>query len=218
MLYARSWYLDVICPEWGAVVEGDYTRIMPVIFRKKWGMAYLFQSYHAQQLGVFSAAPVTPPQVEAFLQAIPRQFRWVDMKLNHGNTIAENGFRVVSHKNFELALNAPYAQLAAAYATNVRRNLRKAQAMDLVVACGENDHGDMVALFRANKGQQLHMLDERYYATLDRILTAARQRDLLEVWSVRHPQKGLLGGGIFLRGDGRLIFLLNITTAEGKAS
>ncbi len=37
VIYAYSWFLDVVCEEWEALVEGDYERVFPINFRKKYG-------------------------------------------------------------------------------------------------------------------------------------------------------------------------------------
>ena len=42
VIYAYSWFLDVVCEEWEALVEGDYERVFPINFRKKAGVNIIF--------------------------------------------------------------------------------------------------------------------------------------------------------------------------------
>ena len=40
-VYACSWYLDLVCPGWEALVEEDYTSVFPLTSRWK-GIYYLY--------------------------------------------------------------------------------------------------------------------------------------------------------------------------------
>jgi hypothetical protein len=55
IVYAYSWYLDIVSPGWDALVKDDYKSVMPLTWRKKYGIKYLYQPFFTQQLGVFSS-------------------------------------------------------------------------------------------------------------------------------------------------------------------
>ena len=38
LIYSYSWYLDIVCPNWNALLEDDYTSIMPLTAGKKYGI------------------------------------------------------------------------------------------------------------------------------------------------------------------------------------
>ena len=59
-LYPYSWYLDLVSSNWSALVEDDYRFIMPVVWKKKAGLKYVYQPFYTQQLGVFSREYVDP--------------------------------------------------------------------------------------------------------------------------------------------------------------
>ncbi|MCK4361546.1 MAG: hypothetical protein KAV70_07350, partial [Bacteroidales bacterium] len=54
IIYGYSWYLDIVCKHWEALVENDYERVFPLTTGKKFGINYLYQPFFTQQLGVFS--------------------------------------------------------------------------------------------------------------------------------------------------------------------
>ena len=54
LVYALSWYLDIVSPNWDALVVGDYEQVMPVTHKRKYGIKYLIQPPFCQQLGFFS--------------------------------------------------------------------------------------------------------------------------------------------------------------------
>ena len=37
LIYGFSWYLDVVCNDWDALVYNDYEAVFPLPKRKKWG-------------------------------------------------------------------------------------------------------------------------------------------------------------------------------------
>jgi dTDP-4-amino-4,6-dideoxygalactose transaminase len=53
-IYAYSWYLNNVCEKWDTLVEDDYVSVMPLPYRKKMGVTYIFPPTITQQLGVFS--------------------------------------------------------------------------------------------------------------------------------------------------------------------
>src|ERR1700692_3437990 len=59
MIYAKSWYLDIVSPQWDALVSDDYRAVMPLTWRRKFGVYYLYQPFFTQQLGVFTT-PLPP--------------------------------------------------------------------------------------------------------------------------------------------------------------
>ena len=53
-VYALSWYLDIVADNWGALVLNNYEAVMPLPWRKKYGICYVYPPCWTQQLGVFS--------------------------------------------------------------------------------------------------------------------------------------------------------------------
>ncbi|HTN35494.1 MAG TPA: hypothetical protein VL053_00380, partial [Arachidicoccus sp.] len=59
--YALSFYLDTMTGgNWNAVVLGDYEAILPLPFRKKWGLKLIANPAFSQQLGIIWSRPVAP--------------------------------------------------------------------------------------------------------------------------------------------------------------
>ena len=52
IVYAKSYYLNNMSPDWNALILGDYEAVMPVTWRKKWQIKYLAQPAFTQQLGL----------------------------------------------------------------------------------------------------------------------------------------------------------------------
>ncbi|MFN9491862.1 MAG: hypothetical protein ACK57D_02300, partial [Sphingobacteriales bacterium] len=52
LVYAKIDFLDLMSDQWDAIVIDNYRAIMPIPFRKKWGIRYVYQVPFIQQLGL----------------------------------------------------------------------------------------------------------------------------------------------------------------------
>ncbi len=75
-LYGYSWYLDAAAANWSAFVIEDYRFVMPLIWKKKYGLTYLYQPFYTQQLGVFSREYVDPTLITTLLRLLLRKYRF----------------------------------------------------------------------------------------------------------------------------------------------
>ncbi|MBO7528826.1 MAG: hypothetical protein J6T37_03015, partial [Bacteroidales bacterium] len=125
LIYAWSWYLDVVHPDWEALVENDYETVMPLTGNRKFGINYLFQPFFTQKFGVFSKKEVSEDKIEEFLEAIPDKFEFAEFRLN--------GVKGLNHRNIELDLSPEYSVLAGNYHSNTKRNLAKAKKEGLTI-------------------------------------------------------------------------------------
>src|SRR5689334_14051783 len=82
LIYSHSWFLDLVCESWDAVIEDDYSAVLPLPRRKKYGIEYIFQPFYTNQFGVIARENVSAEKVNSFLQSIPKRFRYVDVMLN----------------------------------------------------------------------------------------------------------------------------------------
>ena len=54
LLYGYTWYLDIVCDQWDVLVLNDYEVVMPIPWRKKYFIKYVYQPLWVLQLGIFS--------------------------------------------------------------------------------------------------------------------------------------------------------------------
>jgi hypothetical protein len=126
LIYGYSFYLDSMAENWDALVLGDYEAVMPLTWKKKYTIQYLYQPFLAAQLGVFGKV-VTWEMVSAFIKAIPAQFKFAEISMNSKNVPVYPANLATDRINYLLHLDKPYEKLRAGYAENIRRNTRKAE-------------------------------------------------------------------------------------------
>ena len=215
-IYAYSWYLDVVHPNWEALVEDDYQSVMPLTGGKKFGVNYLFQPYFVQQLGVFSKAPLTPEKTEEFLNAIPKKYRFAEIRLNESNTFNEGFQGIEYHRNVLLDLNQNYEAIRANYHQNTKRNLTKAEANNLQIIDTVIPY-HVVALFTDNRGAYLDKWGNAEYARLTHLAQVAQHRKSAFFLGVTEKGVGeLLCAAIFMKTANRITFLFSGLKQAGK--
>lgn len=131
LVYAYSWYLDIMARNWDALVWGDYEAVMPLTWNRKYGQAYLYQPAFTASLGVFGTG-LTPEITRNFLEAIPfNRFKLAEIELNAANlNVGPSHYQIV-RTNYVLSLNQPYAILQGRYRESTIRNIRKAARQQL---------------------------------------------------------------------------------------
>lgn len=215
-IYAYSWYLDIVHPEWEALVEDDYQSVMPLTGGKKFGVSYLFQPYFVQQLGVFSKTPLSQDKTEAFLNSIPKKYRFTEIRLNESNTFDNKIQGVDYHRNVLLDLNRSYEEIRANYHNNTKRNLAKAESNNLQILETVIPY-HVVALFRDNRGALLDKWGDAEYNIMTNLAQVAQNRKSAFILGVTEKGVGqLICAAIFMKTNSRITFLFSGLTEEGK--
>ena len=217
IVYASSWYLDVVSPSWEALVEDDYKSIFPLCSRRKYGFDYLYQPHFTQQGGLFSREPIsTEEKLKAFLDAIPTKFKLIEINLNSGNEISSfknNNFN--KRKTHHLELNSSIDELRKQYSENLKRNLKKAKQIDQKIELS-NEIELIIELFRNERGKDIKQLGEKEYQTLIQIVSEASRRNLVEIISTKNEAGKLTAGAILLESYSSYIFLFSATGPESR--
>lgn len=214
LIYGYSWYLDIVSPDWDALVEGDYHTIMPLTWRSKMGVNYLFPPVCAQQLGVFSFKKLDADKVEEFIQSIPPKFGYAEVRLNSFNRLSGD-YNVKDNINLELDLITPYEQLYSNYSNNHKRRIKKAHkeglSIDRKVAADA-----IIDIFKKNKGKKLNSMSEADYRVVKKVIEICAAKGKGQVWGVVDKAKNLCGGAFFIQDNSRSIFLFSGVNETGK--
>ncbi len=215
IVYAYSWYLDIVSPGWDALVKDDYKSVMPLTCRKKYSVRYLYQPFFTQQLGVFSAEKSDADLVQQFLKAIPKQFQFVEINLNTFNNFSLQNFSIKSNLTHELDLIESYENIAKNYSDNLKRNLKKAGNNKLQIVLS-NELESVVKLFRENRGAEISKLKEHDYKVLIQLMNQAIQRGKAQILHVINEHNELCAGAFFIESNNKVIFLFSGLSEEGK--
>jgi hypothetical protein len=216
LIYSYSWFLDLVCENWDALIEDDYRSVLPLPRRKKYGFEYIFQPFYTNQFGIISPAEVSTEKVNSFLQNIPKRFRYVDIMLNFQNRTTAPDYKITERKAQFLNLNSGYDAILKRYDTSLKRNLQKAQKNNLIVKAGVTAE-TVTEYFRKAKGNELGDFSEKDYKTLTRILTTASGSGNAFTLGAYSNSNELLAAAGFLKDGKRIIFLKGGSSPAGRA-
>lgn len=125
LIYAYSFYLDLMAKNWDALILGDYEKVMPLTWKNKFGIQYLYQPFLTAQLGIFGKK-ITNEDCAQFLKSIPEGFRYADIMLNYKNTFHIDKKFISERKNLVLSLHQDYEIIKQNFNENTKRNIKKA--------------------------------------------------------------------------------------------
>jgi len=228
--YAYSWYLDIVSPNWDALIMDDYKSVMPLTWRKKYGIKYLYQPFFTQQLGVFSVEKSDTYLVKNFLEAIPKQFQFIEINLNTFNQDYPaktqspqsfnflgglSGFAGKANLTHELDLIESYENIAENYTENLKRNLKKSANNKLKMIFA-NQPEAVIKLFKQNRGATISNLKEADYKTLSVLMEQAIKRGKGQIIHILNEANDLCAGAFFIESNNKVIFLFSGLSEEGK--
>lgn len=211
LVYAQSWYLDIVSPDWQALVSGHYQAIMPLTQRHKAGVHYLFRPAFVQQLGVFGEC-VDEQTVKDFIHAIPQTFRFAEYAFNEHNVIS--GTQVTPYTNIILYPDQKTENLRGRFNGNTMRNIRKAEKAGLSVYRGF-DPECIINLFKNNKGRQTGQR-EHWYQTLRTLVFKLKHQGIAETWTVQNQHNETIAGIVSTEFAGRLTLLFSGASVEAR--
>ena len=216
-IYANSLYLDVVCPPWEALIDGDYQAVMPLTCNKKYGINYLYQPYFTQQLGVFGTKKLSNEMMNEFLNKIPSQYRFIEINLNINNPIQNKDYEIKNLPTHLLNLNQSYDSLYSNYSDNLKRNISKANKANLLLIKDVNID-DLIRLFRTNKGKDVSNWKDKQYSTFKNLTKVIQANATLNNWGIQNEKGELVAAAIFPEFNNQAVFLFSGLSEEGKAS
>jgi hypothetical protein len=208
LLYARSFYLDGMAENWDALVLGDYEAVMPLPWRRKFGIRYLYQPAFLQQLGVFSNGAITSALETFFLQAASTRFRFAEIFLNY----AHPAKTLPTRTNFVLPLQEPYKQLKTRYKNDLVKNLKRAARFELSYS-NEANPKLILEAYKEFYGSRMPHVTANDYARFERLCLSFQKNAVIR--AVKNKDQ-LLSAALLLQYRNRFYLLASVTWPEGR--
>jgi hypothetical protein len=204
LVYARSWFLNVLAPGWEALVEENYRFIFPVPVKRKYKIPYIVQPKLTQQLGIFSALPVNTKIIKAFINKLPSYS--YELYLNEANSYEE----AEPQPNFVLELCHTYDQLSKSFSKNTRRNIEKAVKYGLKTI--SLDVESYMQFYRISRN--IHQMSD--LKMLENLLKSGLNLGELCLTGIVDQEDNLLAALCYTIYKKRLTFLLPVVGEAGK--
>lgn len=208
-LYADPAWLTALAENWDALVYGDYEAIMPLCWRQKGGIRYLYQPAFIQKTNIYSGNPLPASIIQLFIDVCWKQFSFAEIYVGFK---PEKRFSEKKN-NFVLALNRSYLEIASTYSKDLSNNLRIAGKHPFQYKKSD-DADTIIRLFRQHYEAALNYTDQDYANLLHACLDP-HQSDAIVVREVQLAGE-IQAACLCVRDNQRLYLLLNVTAVDGR--
>lgn len=217
LIYARSFYLDQIAGNWDALILGDYEAVMPLVWRKKWGIEYLYQPSFVQQLGVFHKNTLGTDIMESFLEHAFERFSYADITINYAMTdlFLPAGITISERTNFILPMMVPYEQLYQQYHPDFTKSLRRLKKLELKYA-PTDDLENTISLYESLYADKIESVTDKDITGFKNICKQLADANNLVIREARTAENELLAVALLLKDEKRLYNIISCITAPGK--
>lgn len=216
-VFGYKWFLNNTAKEWDGLIEEDYESVFPLVRKADtFNRMELYQPMLIRSLGVFSVHILSPSRVKSFLDAIPDEYKKVDIHLNERHQVIEqSSFSWSENRNYQLWLDQPYEVIRQNYAPEVLEHLKEASALDLRPV--SNVKPEVVADFFKTNTTNRKQVDEKFHA-LQRIMYNAMHRGIGFANGVENSQGQLLAANFYIFSHGKLLSLIPMELNSNKVA
>ncbi|HXL58697.1 MAG TPA: hypothetical protein VN958_20685 [Chitinophagaceae bacterium] len=210
LIYATSFYLDHMADNWHGIVVSDYDCVMPLPWRKKFGIKYCYDIPFIQQLGWFEQH-----QINNLLLLIKKFFGFYsygDYAFNFHNTQKITNASICS--NYVLDLSKSYNRLKENYNTDLIYNLKKAYKQELTYSHGE--YNTAIDLYKDLYKQRMLHVSDKDFKNLRLLCSYLSKSNNVVVRNILNVKNELLAIALLLKDEKRLYNMMNSTTEGGR--
>ncbi len=209
LIYATSVYLEHMAENWEGFVADDYNLVMPVPWKKKYGIKYCYHVQFVQQLGVFGKN-FTQEQVESFFQCLKQSYKYGDYSFNYLNQIKDAG----RHNNYILLLSSKYKILKEFYSADIERNLQKAKKFSLNYK--ESNAEEAIKMFKDLYADRFKNITSDHYKEFLKLCKIKQQEKNLITRKIINDNNELLACILLLKDERRYYNLMMSSTPAGR--
>jgi hypothetical protein len=215
LIYAYSFYLDAIAGNWDGIVVNNYEAVIPLVYRKKKFITYLYQPPFTQQLGVFYKKQLTSNQYNKIENILQAQYRFAEIFTNYGNAGSFAKQYCSTQNNFILSINKPYEEIYAGYLPGFTKSLRRIAKFNFKYVAAA-DINEAVLLYKKLYGSRVKHITGKDFTAFENLCFVLLQRQMLVIRKVFGEKDNLLALALLFKDNHRIYNIISCVTDEGK--
>ena len=206
LIYARSSYLDIMADNWDGLVMNDYEAVMPLTWRRKFGIKYFSKPRFIQQLGVIGNYKAS----KYFMDILAKQYQYGEVPFNYKNVDITNE-QFLPKTNYVLDLNRDYQSIYIEYKKSLLKKLKKISELQYM----EADFNEVVDAYW-NYVKQKH---KELYENFERMKAIFRTdfgKKYFHSYQIIDESRQPLLFGIYAKDERRIYNLMTVHVNNGK--
>ncbi|WP_026463974.1 hypothetical protein [Adhaeribacter aquaticus] len=223
IIYALSWYLDIVAPSWSALIleRGDsYYAVMPLPEATKFGITYLYQPLFCQQLGIFSISENL--KYDEFIDELLKRYSLISSyNFNTENSKKlkfpiDRKLEINKYYTHHLNLNLSYGRIFKGYDRDRKLNLNRSFKANLTLKTGiEID--PLIRLFKDEVANKINGgVSENAYVILKQVYKVLEEKGMGDVYYTYNQFDELDSGGLFINYANKIIYLFSAASKSGR--
>lgn len=211
LIYAFSFYLDAICENWSGIILNDYEAVMPVPWKKKFGIIYCYEVPFIQQLGWFSNNEDDFNDV--FLSSLFKKWKYGDYAFNFNNQ--PDLPTVINCSNYIMDLSRAYSEISLQYTTSFCASLKKAGMQSLIYE-SDTDYIKLILLSKELYNYRIPHVTDKDYQKFESVCRRLSEQKNIIIRKVTADGGKLMAASLLLKDEKRIYNLINCVTEEGR--
>lgn len=226
VVYAYSWYLDIVSDNWKALVwpsKDDYQIVMPLPIKRKWDIEVIQQPLFCQYLGLFSLENISEQLFYLFLEKLSSSFLYISSYHFHPDNFAIlhdvlhrfPKFKVRQNHTSWLSLSDSLPNIRSQYSSDRKANLKRGEKLNWTIT-SSNDIQPLIQLFQTHHASGISGgVSIKAYEILSDLFEILKMYEAAEVFYAEKDGK-INAGTLFVRTGKKVIFLFNAADLIGR--
>jgi hypothetical protein len=217
LIYAYSYYLDNMAANWDALILNDYEAVMPLTWKKKLHVKYLYQPAFIQQGGIFFKRELTIEIMQQFLHEAMAHFKFAEITLNYGNSALTtfNDLEAASRTNYIIDLNTDYKKIYDNYDPSFTKSLRRIKKFNIQYL-SSGKHQDFIQLYGELYSKRLPYFSRADFLNFKKLCALLSEKQKVITRIAQSANNKLLAAVVLLHDGHRLYNIISCITSEGK--
>jgi len=213
LVYAYSWYLDIVSSQWEALVLEDYQAVMPITSINTLSFYSIQQPQYANQLGIFTSKFLNSELVDEFLSNVSNKFSRVEICLNSFNKPNHSSFLVKKEIMYQLDLISPYKTLYLNFDDEIKKKVKQYKINMVQVM----KHVNLKDFLLLKKNTSKEPITFENLNILRRMIPFAISHNIGEMIGAYNNKNELISAAFFIKSHQKSINLLSANSDEGHA-
>jgi hypothetical protein len=206
LIYGTTQWLNNLCDNWYGIVWNDYETVMPVCYRKKWGIPYAYMPPFTQQLGIFGPTNIT------FETHFYKSISYGDYHFNTHHYFNN----AVAKTNFVIDLSVLYHTIAARYKKDLQHNLKKAAKEGFEYK--EVSISVALSLYQQYYATRTPHVKAIHYFKFGNLCSLLEQQQRCFARCIYNNSNQIMAVALLVRHEKRIYNMMNTTTPAGRNS
>jgi hypothetical protein len=195
---------------WDALIIGDYEAVLPLPWKKKFGIYYLYTPRFTSPLAVYGQIPASI-ELKHMLNQVPQKFRLWDLNLT--NDLSAFSASAVKRKNHLLHLLPSYDKLRKNYRASYRNLLNQAEEAGQHVS----KEISIETIIRLTAGKKnISGTRSEDYTRFRKLFKLLEEKGQAVCYGNYNPSKDLIGAAVFFTSENRIYYMLAWNNEEGR--